>query len=213
MLLVGIHADGSVFGERSAQTPAQRRQQILQRSLCSGVDHDFRGHPGAQIDPADFFQLIDIDLDAHHGDGVFYAFEGDPDVIIADVHQDPRTLFPGTGFAYETGTGEAEGTKLNIPMRAGSGDAEFASLWPRVESHLEKFEPDFFLFQCGADGLGGDPLAGLNYTSATHALAARRVRALADRHASGRLMAFGGGGYNRQNLGKAWSAVLEAFVE
>lgn len=154
-----------------------------------------------------------VDIDVHFGDGVFYAFEGDPDVIIADVHQDPRTLFPGTGFAYETGTGEAEGTKLNIPMRAGSGDAEFASVWPRVESHLEKFEPDFFLFQCGADGLGGDPLAGLNYTSATHALAARRVRALADRHASGRLMAFGGGGYNRQNLGKAWSAVLEAFVE
>lgn len=56
------------------------------------------------------------DIDAHHGDGVFYAFESDPRVIIGDVHEDGRFLYPGTGSESETGTGRAEGTKLNIPM-------------------------------------------------------------------------------------------------
>lgn len=153
-----------------------------------------------------------IDVDVHFGDGVFYAFEADPDVIIADVHQDPRTLYPGTGFAYETGKSEAVGTKLNFPMRPGSGDSEFRDIWPQLEAHLEKFAPEFFIFQCGADGLQGDPLAGLTYTSLTHAYAAQRLRVLADRYAQGRLMAFGGGGYNRVNLGQAWSAVLEEFL-
>lgn len=153
-----------------------------------------------------------VDIDVHFGDGVFYAFESDPDVIIADVHQDPRTFYPGTGFAHETGKGEALGTKLNIPLSYGSGDAEFRDVWPRVERHLEKFTPEFFLFQCGADGLNGDPLAGLRYTKETHAYAAKRLRALCDRYAQGRLMAFGGGGYNRTNLGKAWSAVLTEML-
>lgn len=149
-----------------------------------------------------------VDIDVHFGDGVFYAFEDDPDVIIADIHQDPRTLYPGTGFVEETGRGSARGTKLNIPLRPGSGDREFANVWPQVERHLEKFAPEFFLFQCGADGLEGDPLAGLRYSSATHALAARNLCDLAKRHAKGRLMAFGGGGYDRQNLAAGWSAVL-----
>ena len=153
-----------------------------------------------------------VDIDVHFGDGVFYAFEEDPDVIIADVHQDPRTLYPGTGFAYETGTAEAVGTKLNLPLAPGSGDREFRDVWPQVEAHLDKFAPEFIVFQCGADGLQGDPLAGLAYTPLTHAYAARQLRALADRHAKGRLMAFGGGGYSRANLGQAWSAVLAEFL-
>ncbi len=153
-----------------------------------------------------------VDIDVHFGDGVFYAFEEDPDVFIADVHQDPRTLYPGTGFAYETGSADAVGTKLNLPLRPGSGDQEFRNVWPQIETHLEKFAPEFFIFQCGADGLHGDPLASLSYTSSTHAYAATRLRILADRYAQGRLMALGGGGYNRVNLGKAWSAVLNVFL-
>ena len=153
-----------------------------------------------------------IDIDVHFGDGVFYAFEDDPDVIIADVHQDPRTLYPGTGFANETGSGGAVGTKLNLPLAPGSGDREFRKVWPQVEAHLERFAPEFFIFQCGADGLKGDPLAALTYTPRTHAYAAQRLRILADRYATGRLMAFGGGGYDRLNLGRAWSAVLTEFL-
>jgi len=85
--------------------------------------------------------------------------------------------------------------------------------WPRVEAHLEAFQSEFFIFQCGADGLKGDPLAQLQYSPAVHAHAARRLVALADKSARGRIMAFGGGGYDRANLAQAWSAVLRELLE
>ena len=153
-----------------------------------------------------------LDIDVHHGDGVFYAFEDDPDLIFADIHQDGRTLYPGTGRAHETGKGRAEGTKLNIELAPFSGDAEFMEAWPRVEAHFEKFKPEFFVFQCGADGLKGDPLAQLQYSPAVHEHTARRMVMLADEYAGGRIMAFGGGGYDRDNLARAWNAVLARLL-
>lgn len=102
-----------------------------------------------------------VDIDAHHGDGVFYAFEDDPGVIFADMHEDGRYLYPGTGALSETGKGAAEGTKLNLPMAPRSDDAAFDVTWPRVIAHLEKFEPEFIILQCGADSLEGDPITHL----------------------------------------------------
>ena len=100
-----------------------------------------------------------VDIDVHHGDGLYYPFESDPDVIIADLHEDGDYLYPGTGHAGETGKGAAAGTKLNIAMPPGAGDAAFLKQWERVEAHLVEFRPEFFLFQCGADSLSGDPIA------------------------------------------------------
>ena len=85
--------------------------------------------------------------------------------------------------------------------------------WQRVEAHLVKFKPEFFLLQCGADSLAGDPIAHLRYSPAAHGHAAKRMCALANEYAGGKLMATGGGGYNRKNIGLAWSAVLEALIE
>ena len=65
-----------------------------------------------------------VDIDAHHGDGVFYAFEDDPDLCFVDMHEDGAHLYPGTGFANETGSGDAKGSKLNLPMRPGADDAD-----------------------------------------------------------------------------------------
>lgn len=154
-----------------------------------------------------------VDIDAHHGDGVFYAFEDDPSLIFADTHEDGRFLYPGTGAACETGAGAAIGSKLNLPLPPGAGDAEFLAAWPAVEAHLERFAPEFILFQCGADSLGGDPITHLQLTEEAHAHAARQLCAIADRHASGRILGFGGGGYNRRNIARAWTRVVQAFVE
>ncbi|HHO68933.1 MAG TPA: acetoin utilization protein AcuC [Gammaproteobacteria bacterium] len=153
-----------------------------------------------------------VDIDAHHGDGVFYAFEDDPDLIFADLHEDGRFLYPGTGAADETGRGPAAGTKLNIPMPPDADDAAFLAAWERAEAHVEAGRPAFILFQCGADSLAGDPITHLRYSEAAHRHAARRLRALADRHCQGRLLALGGGGYNRANLARAWTAVVEALA-
>jgi len=154
-----------------------------------------------------------VDIDVHHGDGVYYAFERDPDLAIADIHEDGRFLYPGTGHAHETGSAAAAGTKLNLPLAPGAGDEEFFAAWAAVERFVDRFEPEFVIVQCGADGLSGDPLADLRLTPAAHTRVIRGLRSLAARHAQGRLMAFGGGGYRLDNLSMAWCAVLEALLE
>lgn len=152
-----------------------------------------------------------VDIDAHHGDGVYYAFETDPDLLFADIHEDGRYLYPGTGAAGETGTGAAQGTKLNLPMLPGATDADFMTTWLRVEDYLRATRPEFILLQCGADSLEGDPITHLAYTEEAHAHAAAAVCRIADELGHGRVLGMGGGGYNRRNIARAWTRVVEAF--
>ena len=154
-----------------------------------------------------------VDIDAHHGDGVFYGFVDDPDIIFADIHEDGRYLYPGTGAAEETGTGRARGTKLNVPLAPGADDAEFRMAWRRVEAYLDAAGPEFIIFQCGADSLEGDPITHLCFSEQAHADAAATLCRLADKHCGGRLVGTGGGGYNRENIARAWTRVVQAFVE
>lgn len=153
-----------------------------------------------------------IDIDAHHGDGVFYAFESDPQLIFADLHEDGRYLYPGTGGAQETGKGEACGTKLNIPMPPQATDADFQAAWPAVEELLAQYPPEFILLQCGADSLADDPITHLCYSEDSHRYAAGRLKILAGKYCAGRMLAMGGGGYNRENLARGWTAVVEAML-
>ena len=61
--------------------------------------------------PTDRIAYVDV-LDAHHADGVFYAYEGDRDLIFADIHEDGRFLYPGTGRGSERGSGGAQARRL-----------------------------------------------------------------------------------------------------
>ena len=153
-----------------------------------------------------------VDIDAHHGDGVFYSFEADPELLFVDLHEDGRYLYPGSGDFSETGRGAAAGTKLNIPMPPEAGDEAFFAAWKQAEAFLEQQAPEFILLQCGADSIAGDPITHLRYTPAAHAHAARRLSVLAERHCDGRLLAMGGGGYNRDNLARAWCTVLATLA-
>ncbi|MFH1130857.1 MAG: acetoin utilization protein AcuC [Pseudomonadota bacterium] len=154
-----------------------------------------------------------VDIDAHHGDGVFYSFDDDPEVFVADIHEDGHFIYPGTGSADETGAGKAKGTKRNIPLSPGAGDAEFHQVWPQVVAFLEKAKPSFVLFQCGADSVEGDPLTHLRFSPAVHAQAARDLVQLAKKFGEGRLLAVGGGGYNNNNLAKAWTGVVSELLK
>jgi acetoin utilization protein AcuC len=154
-----------------------------------------------------------VDIDAHHGDGVFYGFEEDPDLLFADIDEDGRYLYPGTGAASETGRGRAAGTKLNIPLPPGAGDEEFNAEWPRVMAYLEAARPEFVILQCGADSLAGDPITHLGFTEEAHGRAASELRAFAEKHCGGRMVATGGGGYNRDNLARAWTRVVAALAD
>ncbi len=149
-----------------------------------------------------------VDIDAHHGDGVFYAFEREPAVIDVDFHEDGRFLYPGTGAAEETGRGPAAGTKLNVPLPPRADDALFAKLWPAAEAFLERHRPAFVLLQAGADGIAGDPITHLALSPATHGRVTEALLRLGVP-----LLALGGGGYDRGNLARAWCRVVEALLE
>ena len=153
-----------------------------------------------------------VDIDAHHGDGVFYGFVSDPDILFADIHEDGRHLYPGTGAASETGEGAAFNTKLNLPLPSGAGDEEFFVAWEKIEAYLQQGKPDFLILQCGADSLADDPLTHLRLSENAHGHAARRLREMADAWGHGRLLALGGGGYNRRNLARAWTRVVGELV-
>lgn len=154
-----------------------------------------------------------VDIDAHHGDGVFYAYTEDPQVTIADFHEDGRWLYPGTGDAREIGIGPARATKLNIPLPPEANDQLFFRIWPTVEAFIEASDPEFILLQCGADALAGDPLTHLQLSSAVHREVTSALCQMADRHCGGRLLAMGGGGYNRTHTAQAWVEVVRAMLE
>jgi acetoin utilization protein AcuC len=154
-----------------------------------------------------------VDIDAHHGDGVFYAFAEDPKVTIVDFHEDGRWLYPGTGSAAETGLGPARATKLNVPLPPRADDALFFRLWPTAESFLDASRPEFVLLQCGGDCLAGDPLTHLALSDAVHHDVTAALCRLADRHCHGRLLAMGGGGYHREQTARAWVQAVRAMVE
>jgi acetoin utilization protein AcuC len=158
-------------------------------------------------------RILYVDIDAHHGDGVFYGFEEDPDVRIVDLHEDGRFLYPGSGSRTETGAGPALGSKQNYPMAAGAGDRDFLHEWERALTFMEESEAEFILLQCGADSLQGDPLTHLRYTADVHYRAAFDLARLADQQANGRIVAMGGGGYNLQNIARGWCAVIRGLLD
>ena len=154
-----------------------------------------------------------VDIDAHHGDGVFYAFESDADLCFVDFHQDGNTLYPGTGFINETGKGKAVGKKLNIPLPPNSSDGLAMKFWEQAEKFIDHSKPEFILLQSGADSLLGDPITQLNLSSKFHAHVTKRLSYLAEKHCEGRLMVMGGGGYNLENIKMVWNDVIEMLVE
>ena len=154
-----------------------------------------------------------VDIDVHHGDGVYYAYEGDPHLFFADIHEDGRWQYPGTGAEGERGKGPGHGKKLNLCLDPGDGDPQFLSVFEKVEAHVRDSAPEFILLQCGADGLGGDPLGRLNYSARVHAHVTQRLCALAQSACRGRILAMGGGGYSRENLASAWTEVVRNLVD
>ena len=157
-------------------------------------------------------RILYVDIDVHHGDGVYYSYEEDPDLFVFDIHEDGRYIFPGTGYESDTGVGKAEGTKVNVPLEPGSGDAEASKELPRLEAFARSAKPEFIILQCGADGLAKDPLGGLRYSPETHRTYAALLHRLSHELCQGRIIGLGGGGYDPQNCADAWLAVISSFL-
>ena len=138
-----------------------------------------------------------VDVDAHHGDGTQSIFYDDPRVLTISVHETGMSLFPGTGFANETGGPAAEGTAVNVAVPPRTGDAGFLrAVHAVVPQLLEAFAPDAIVSQHGCDSHREDPLADLRLSVDGQRQLAFDIGDWADRFAHGRWVATGGGGYN-----------------
>jgi len=137
-----------------------------------------------------------VDIDVHHGDGVQAAFYDDPRVLTISLHQDPRTLYPGTGFATEVGTGAGEGACVNLALPPGTTDDGWLRAFNAVvPGAVGAFEPDVLVTQCGCDTHHEDPLADLALTIDGQRAAYGCLHRLAHRTCAGKWLVFGGGGY------------------
>jgi len=137
-----------------------------------------------------------VDTDVHHGDGVQAAFWADPRVLTISLHETGRALFPGTGFAEETGGPGAEGYAVNVALPPGTGDAgwlrAFAAVVPPL---LRAYRPQVLVSQHGCDSHALDPLAHLRLSVDGQRAGHAALHRLAHETAAGRWLATGGGGY------------------
>jgi len=146
-------------------------------------------------------RVLYLDVDVHHGDGVAYAFYGRRDVMTISLHQNPRTLFPGTGFEDEIGSWEGEGYCVNIPLPIGTYDEAYMKAFESLVLPLiGAFKPDVFVLELGADALAGDPLANLCLTNNVYAEVIGHLLSFEKP-----ILAAGGGGYNIDNTVRAWA--------
>jgi len=141
-----------------------------------------------------------VDWDVHHGNGTDAIFRGDDSVLVVSLHQWP--FYPGSG-----GPGTSDGSTLNVPLAAGSGDTEYvAAFRDLVEPVVTAFDPELVLVSAGFDAHVDDPLAGMEVTEAGFTELARRSAQLGHRVA-----AVLEGGYNLATLPRLVDAALRGF--
>jgi acetoin utilization protein AcuC len=146
-------------------------------------------------------RVMYLDIDAHHGDGVQWAFYEDPRVLTVSFHQDGHTLFPGTGSLTETGKGQGLGYAVNVPMLPGTDDEVFWHGFNAIVPELmDRFKPDVIVSQLGVDSFKNDPLASLELTTNGFSEVISFLRGRAPTW-----VALGGGGYDVGNVARAWT--------
>jgi len=142
-----------------------------------------------------------VDIDVHHGDGVQWAFYDSDRVLTISLHQDGRTLFPGTGSLHEEGRGRGEGYAVNVPLPPGTDDEAYLYAFEQVVPPLvARFAPDVLVTQLGVDTHYRDPLAELKLTTLGQVKAVERMSTLCKRW-----LALGGGGYDLEVVPRAWT--------
>ncbi len=148
-----------------------------------------------------------VDIDAHHGDGVQFAFYSDPSVLTISTHERGDRLFPGTGFVDEVGSDEGVGFSVNLPLQPFTDDAVYAPAFEAVVPPLLRaFAPDVLVLQLGIDSHRTDPLTHLALTVQGFDATVRRLLTAAPR-----VLALGGGGYDLPNVARAWTAAWAAL--
>jgi len=156
-------------------------------------------------------RLAIIDFDVHHGNGTQAAFETEPRVLYVSTHQHP--LYPGTGHLEEIGSGEALGTKINIPLPAGCGDVEYKMVYEQIViPAVKRFNPQFVLVSAGFDAHWADNISAMQVSITGFAEMVKLIKGLADEICGERLVLLLEGGYNLEALSAAVQATFEVLL-
>ncbi len=151
-----------------------------------------------------------VDIDVHHGNGTQAIFYEDPTVLFVSSHQYP--YYPGTGAAGETGAGPGTGFTLNLPLAAGTTDAEFhRDYHQKVIPGLEAFSPEVLLVSAGFDGHELDPLGGLRLTTDGYAQTMAMLDDVAARLCGRRIAVVTEGGYHLGALGDCLTVTIDVL--
>jgi acetoin utilization protein AcuC len=152
-------------------------------------------------------RVLYIDTDAHHGDGVQWAFYDDPNVLTVSIHETGKYLFPGTGNLTERGDGSGYGYSVNVPLDAFTEDDSFLDVYRDLLPKLARgFQPDVILTQNGCDAHAYDPLTHLSCSMRIYQEIPRLAHQLAHEYCDGKWIAVGGGGYD------IWRVVPRAWT-
>jgi len=147
-------------------------------------------------------RVLYIDIDAHHGDGVQFAFYDDPRVLNISIHESGRTLFPwNSGFENELGEGDGYGYNVNIPLAPGTEDSIYKETFRRIAPPLaDAFKPDICVACIGVDTMYTDPLTHLSLSNNVYADVILDIQKMAPKH-----LLLGSGGYNTDNIARDWT--------
>jgi acetoin utilization deacetylase AcuC-like enzyme len=137
-----------------------------------------------------------VDFDVHHGNGTEDIFEGDEHVVMASIFQHP--------FYPYSGTDNPASNMFNVPLSAGSGSKELKkAVTQEWLPALHDFKPELILFSAGFDAHLEDDMAMLRFGDSDYAWVTEQVKAVADRHADGRMVSMLEGGYALSALGRS----------
>ena len=157
-------------------------------------------------------RILILDTDAHCGNGTMEYFLKEPRVLFIDIHQDPSTLYPGTGFLDQIGEGEGKGFTINIPLPPFSDDQCYELVFKEiVEPVVKEFSPQIIIRNGGSDPHFSDPLTNLNLTSNGFSMIGEKVRSLS-KICQGKEIDLIASGYNLEDLPICWTALISGIL-
>lgn len=156
-------------------------------------------------------KVVIVDFDVHHGNGTQALVGDDPNILFISTHQYP--FYPGTGSIREIGTGDSEGTIINIPLQAGVGDGGFKSVFEEIViPSLQRFHPDLILVSAGYDAHRDDPLANLSLSLSGFDWITTQLIKSATQLCSGKIIFILEGGYNLDVLSYGVSNAIRRLL-